>query len=222
MADETLNPLRQGPESYGNLGDAVGTIIRNAALDSEVCIPCKVISYDRESNTAVVHPLVKVVLTKEQVSRAEIGPVPVFAMGTQQFVINFPVKEGDLGWLIANDRDITNFIDTLGEGPPNTYRIHSFNDGVFYPDMIRGYAINEYDTDALVIQSKDGKQCISVGPNQIYLRHDVGVTIDAPGCTVTGPFQAQSVTAGNGITTTAVDGNGKILNFAGGTLVGAV
>lgn len=222
MADEILNPNRQGPENSTNLGDAMATILRNAALNSESCIPCKVVSYDRDANTAIVHPLIKVVLTNEKVSRAEVGPVPVFALGSQQFVINFPLKAGDLGWLVANDRDITAFLESLSEVEPPTYRYHSFNDGVFYPDMIRGYTIDELDAESLVIQSKDGKQKISIGPNQLFVKHDVGVTIDAPACTITGPMQAESVTAGNGVTTTAVDGNGKILNFAGGSLVGAI
>lgn len=222
MAETILNPNRQGPENYGNLTEAMSAMLRTAALDSEVCLPCRVVSYDREKNTAIIHPLIKVVLTSESVSRSEIGPVPVFALGSQQFVINFPLKPGDLGWMIANDRDITKFLESLGESEPDTYRVHDFNDAVFYPDMIRGYTINEYDSESLVIQSKDGKQCVSIGPNQIFLRHDVGVTIQAPGVTVNGPLQADSLTAKNGITTTAVDGNGKILNFAGGSLVGSM
>lgn len=219
MADNP-NPLRQGPENYTDLGDMLGQIMSIMSKQLENMLPCRVISYDRTNNTAVVQILVKIVLTGGEQERAQVGPVPVFVAGGGNYVISFPLKPGDLGWLIANDRDITKFRESLDMAAPGTYRTHSFNDGVLFPDPIRNFTTDGEDTN-MVIQSMDGTQRISMGDNQLHITHPVGMTVDAPGMTFNGAFQADSVTAKNGITETFVDANGKIMNFAGGSLVGS-
>lgn len=221
MANTAPNPLRQGPENYSDLGDVLATVMGVLSRQIENMLPCRVISYDRAANTAIVQPLMRVILTGGEQPRAQIGPIPVFAAGGGNYVFNFPLKAGDLGWMLANDRDISAFVESLDESAPATFRTHSFNDAVLFPDPIRNFDTTGQD-GSVVLQSMDGAQRIAMGDNQITLTHPAGVTIDALGATVNAPLQADTLTASNGITGTFVDGNGKILNFVGGTLVGAV
>ena len=138
------------------------------------CLPATVQSYDRVSNIATVRPLVSVVAASgESVPRAAVASVPVLALGSGEFFINFPLKPGDLGWIIANDRDISLYKQGLAESRPNTLRKHSFEDGLFVPDILRNYTIDAEDLDAnLVVQHKDGKVRVAVWEKQVKITAD--------------------------------------------------
>lgn len=168
-----------GPEDYADMANGLTKIIANAFMKSENMLPAKVISYDRTANTAIVQPLIKIVMTASNYSRGQIGPIPVFAFGAGNFVINFPIKIGDLGWIQANDRDISAFEQSLAESLPATYRTHSFNDAVFFPDVIRNFSTAGEDGN-MVIQSLDGTTKISLGASQIHLVHPTKVLITSP------------------------------------------
>lgn len=136
-------------------------------------LPAKVLSYDRVRNIAVVQPLIMVLQTNGQtVSRAQIAEVPVLALGGGGYVLNFPLKKNDLGWIEASDRDISLFLQAHGEAQPNTARLHSFEDGRFVPDAFAQYVIEGEDAAAVVLQSLDGS---------------VRIAIDAAGVRIIGP-----------------------------------
>lgn len=194
MAD-TPNPLRQGPEDYADLGNMLGKVMSILSQRLENMLPCRVVSYDRQANTAVVQILIKIILTASEQSRAQIGPVPVFAAGGGGFVVNFPLKAGDLGWVLANDRDISAFMESLSEGAPSTFRTHSFNDAVLFPDAIRNFDTSGED-GRMVIQALDGSTRISLGADSVLVKHPTLVKIDAPNAEFTGNVSvAQTLTA---------------------------
>ena len=192
----TWSPLHQGPEDYADMANALAKVMSNAFMKSENMLPVKVVSYNRTANTAVVQPLIKIVTTGNTYSRSQIGPIPVFAFGGGNFVINFPLKPGDLGWIMANDRDITGFQTTLAESNPATYRTHDFNDSVLFPDVIRNFTTSG-ENGNMVIQSLDGTQKISIGVNQIHLVHPTLVTVDAPNSQFNGNLTATGTITGN-------------------------
>lgn len=137
-------------------------------------LPAKVVSYDDVTNRAVVKPLVMVKTTDGQkVSRTQIPNIKVFRFGGGGFFIRFPIKAGDFGWLKANDRDISLVFQRGGlEDWPNTDRLHSFSDAMFFPDTLKDWAIDGANSDALVIQSMDGSVCVAL--------HDGKITMKAP------------------------------------------
>ncbi|SUW68951.1 phage baseplate protein [Bordetella avium] len=45
---------------------------------------------------------------------------------------------------------------------PNTERLHSFSDAMFFPDTLKDWAIDGENSDALVIQSMTGAVCVSL------------------------------------------------------------
>lgn len=193
MAD---NPLRQGPEDYADMGNMLQKVIAKALQQSENMLPVKVVSYDREKNTAIVLPLIKIILTAEVKSRVQIGPIPVFAFGGGNYVINYPLREGDLGWMLANDRDISKFMESLAESEPNTYRTHSFNDAVLFPDAIRNFTTSGED-ERMVIQTLDGTVRISLGEADIRLKHPTLVTVETPLAEFTGDIHATGTITGD-------------------------
>lgn len=150
-------------------------------------LPAKVIAYDRTTNRAQVQPLIVMVNTSnEQIVRAQIASVPVFQIGGGGFVMSFPIVPGDLGWIKANDRDISLFKAAYAQSAPNTQRKHNFSDAVFIPDsFMRDVVINGEDDGNLVIQSIDGTVRIAIWGDKVKITAPA-VLIDTPTTTCTG------------------------------------
>jgi len=167
-------------------GDLIGTfrhILGKFLQGVDDMLPAQVISYDRSTNRAVVQPLVMLLTTDNKtVQRPAVASVPVIQYGGGGFVVSPPIKAGNLGWIKANDRDISLFLQSFNNSAPNTVRKHSFSDAVFIPDVMTGYTIDGEDTDNLVIQSLDGSTKISVGDAGIKL---VAVAVEITSDTLT-------------------------------------
>lgn len=134
-------------------------------------LPAVVEAHDRAANRVKVRPLVSMVTTGQAVlSRASIPSVPVLRLGGGGFFISFPLALGDFGWVKATDRDISLFLQSLSEAKPNTKRMHSFEDAVFIPDVIRAYDIATADANSLVIQSTDGNTKFAIKNGEITLK----------------------------------------------------
>lgn len=133
-------------------------------------LPAKVIAYDRTTNRVQVQLLIAVVTTNgAQISRPQIASLPVLVLGGGGFMLSFNLNPGDLGWVIANDRDISLFLQTYHQSAPNTGRIKNFADGLFVPDIMTGYTINSEDASNAVLQSTDGTVKISLGTGKITI-----------------------------------------------------
>jgi len=147
-------------------------------------LPAIVIAYNRTTNLATVQPLISMVTTlNDIVPRGQIASVPVFQAGAGGFMVNFPAKPGDLGWIKSNDRDISIFKQLWGFCTPNTRRMHSFEDGVFYPQVFKDFTIESEDSANLVIQKLDGSVRIALWADQIKVTAPT-VIIDAPTTTI--------------------------------------
>lgn len=170
------------------------------AQGTDDMLPAKVIAYDRTTNRAQVQPLIVVIDTNNnQIPRAQIASVPVLQIGGGGFVVSFPLQTGDLGWIKANDRDISLFLqNSYIQAAPNTQRMHSFEDALFIPDsFMKGVVIDGADSGNLVIQKNDGTVKISLGDDkitilapEIVLQADTSITLDAPITTITGAIES--------------------------------
>lgn len=158
----------QDPADDGTLGGVLRATFRKLLQGVDGMLPARVESYDREANVATVRPLVAVLTTDGgRVSRAQVARVPVLALGGGGFVLNFPLKAGDLGWIEASDRDISLFMQAMDEAQPNTYRMHSFEDGRFIPDVMSQFSVGDVADDAMTLQSLDGSVRIEISPSRI-------------------------------------------------------
>jgi hypothetical protein len=185
-ADLQNNPLTNRRPSDSSFANGIRHVLDLHALRSEKMVPAKVVSYDRKSNTATVQPMLMLVdMNDDTRSRNQISELPVFSLGGGGFHINFPLKAGDLGWMIAADRDISLFMKNLEEARPTTFRTHKFSDAWFIPDVFRKYTINSEDDSAMVIQSTDGETRISIDNGKITITAPESVKIDTPMATFT-------------------------------------
>lgn len=192
MAAASTNLLiNTRPGESRRLLTALDAMMRQTAIRDDNMIPAQVISYDRVKNTAQLQPMIKVVtVTNTTMSRHSLANIPVISLGGGGYNINFPLKAGDLGWIIAADRDLSTFLEDLTESPPNSTRIHQFADSWFIPDVFRKYTIASEDSsdEAMVIQSTDSTVRISISQSsgQVKITAPTMVIVDAPQTTFTG------------------------------------
>lgn len=180
-----LAPPSINPTDYGSLTGILQFVLSKFLQGIDNQLPAQIVSYNRTSNLAQVQPLIPMVTTNGIIiQRAALQSIPVQIDGGGGFLISFPVTGGDLGYIQANDRDISLFLQSFSASVPNTARKHSFEDAVFVPAVMKGYTIAGGDSDNLVIQSLDGTVKVSLGAASIL--------IEAP---------AVSIVSGTGITT---------------------
>lgn len=167
MADFHANPSRDPANDDSLLGMARQILDKFLASVDDM-LPARVVSYDRQSNRAAVLPLVRLLTTDgRQVGRAQIASVPVLRAGGDGVVLSFNLKAGDLGWIKANDRDISIIMQSYSESAPNTLRKHSFQDALFIPDEMTGVTISAEDADHTTLQTLDGATRLAVWPEFI-------------------------------------------------------
>ena len=129
-------------------------------------LPAQVMNYDRETNRVQVQILITMISTSgEQMPRPVVGSVPVIIMGGGGFSLSFPINPGDLGWIMAADRDISLFLQSYSQSPPNSNRVKNFADGLFIPDAMKTYNYSSSTEGYFELQSNDGTLNISMGVN---------------------------------------------------------
>ena len=142
MTDTSFSPFSSNPANNDSLSGLLRLVLRKWTQYLDNQLPAEVVAYSRSTNRAQVQPLILAVTTNGiQIKRAQIASVPVRMWGGGGTVASANLVAGDLGWLHANDRDISLFKQSFGNAPPNTKRQHSFEDAVFEPDPIEGVTI---------------------------------------------------------------------------------
>jgi Phage protein Gp138 N-terminal domain len=212
---ESTNPLLGNTSSdKQRLLGALLSALRSHELTSDQLLPAVIQSFDRVNNIAVVQPLVQWVdVDNNQYNRHQLVGINVLSLGGGGFNISFPLKQGDLGWILAADRDISLFKQSLQNAAPNTGRLHSFEDGWFVPDVLRNYSINSADSAAMVIQSVDSTTRISISEGSITITTPSAVNLVSPNVTTSG-----NLSAGSGVTGTLTSTTGKVGTFQNGIL----
>lgn len=216
----TINTPSIDPADFDSLAGTFKFIFKKLMQGVNGMLPAQVVSYDRASNRAKVQPLINLLTTGgEQITRASISQVPVINIGGGGFVLSFNLNPGDLGWIVAADRDISLFLQTLRAAKPNTDRMNDFADSFFLPHPMAGYSVS--GTDA-VLQSLDGAVKIALSNNKITITaptveintdaanvNATAVNIESATCEITSPSVTITSTTGVNMTTPtlAVIGN---------------
>ena len=160
-------------------------LIRNMLQSLEIVIPAVVEKYDREKNIVTLQPAVNHVLTDYTEEKRSLVEVPCVNPYGNAIGINFPLKKGDTGWLIAADRDTENFQQLLQTTRPKTFRLHAYQFGFFIPDKVHDFKIHEDDADALVIETLDYKTRISIKQGQITIVSSNNIKVETKTANVT-------------------------------------
>ena len=200
MATNHANPSRDPANDDSLLGMA-RQILDKFLQNVDDMLPARVVSYDRTTNRATVVPMIKVLSTdNRQIGRAQIASVPVMQFGGGGVALSFALTAGDVGWIKANDRDISLFLQAYRDNAPNTMRKHSFQDAVFIPDVMRGMTIAGEDAENAVLQTLDGATRISVGAAGISLVSGANsVKLGSGWTTITGPLTINGIVFGTHI-----------------------
>lgn len=182
------NPSRD-PANDGTLLGMARQLLDKFLQGVDDMLPARVISYDRATNRATVLPLVKLLTTDgRQVGRAQVASVPVMQFGGGNVALSFNLVAGNLGWIKANDRDISLILQSYTENAPNTLRKHSFQDAVFIPDVMHGMTIAGEDAGNAVLQTLDGSVKVAIWPDRVKLAAGaLSVTVGPSSVDVVGP-----------------------------------
>lgn len=215
MVDLSNKPLvNQAPPERAHWPSALIAAFELQGLKLNKLIPATIVEYDRAQNMATVQPQIMLLdVSDNSRSRQPIANVPVLSLGGGGFHLNFPLKDGDLGWILAADRDLDQFVENLSEASPNTLRRHSFADSWFIPDVFRKYTINGSDSGAMVLQSTDGTTRISISEGVINIYAPTSMLITTPTATFSNNVQVNGTLTVSGLTT--VNGGFNALGTGG-------
>lgn len=144
-------------------------IYRCNSMDTDNCMPAIVEEYDRENHVVTVKPCINITAATGETIERESITATVMSICGGNFIMNFPLKEGDTGWLITADRDISLFREQRKVINANTNRIHSIEDSFFIPDRVNDFKIEAEDENNLVIQNLDRNVKISLGEDEIKI-----------------------------------------------------
>ena len=163
-------PVFHNPNNDDSLTGTFNEVLREQLRVTDDMLPARVISYDRSTNRAIVQPQIQMIDTEGNLhSRAPNSNVPVLLLGAGNFFISFHLPPDSLGWIKASDRDLSLFRTTFTERPPNTLRMHTFEDSLFIPDVMTGHNIAAEDAQAMVISNTDGTVRVSLNEARIKL-----------------------------------------------------
>ncbi|QRE00526.1 hypothetical protein [Burkholderia phage BCSR129] len=191
MSDQ-LSVTSERPGDSSSLDAAVAFALSSAMLDLDKCIPAQVAEDNyraRGDGKVSVQPMIKRTrVDGTTVDRPQLMDIPVLSLGAGGFMVNFPLKKGDLGWIVACDRDISLYLQSVEQKsygnassqPAPITRTHSFSDAWFIPDVLRKYVIHGGDEAAMVIQSLDATVRVSLFPDRIEINSPTTALIKAP------------------------------------------
>lgn len=190
------------PANNGSLAGAIQFAFKKMMQASvNGMLPAQVIAYDRQANRVQVKFMITVLTTDgNQVPRPQIASIPALILGSGTMMINLNIQPGDFGWVQASDRDISIFLQSFAQSPPNTARMFSFADGLFIPHKMTGYTLSNDDLNNDVLSSMDGNRKIVFTPTGINVVVKQGVNAS----TIEVSPAAINTTVTNGAITTTV------------------
>lgn len=182
MAQQPNNPPSIDPANEDNLPGLFRHVFNKLMQGVDGMLPARIVAVndDRNNPRVTVLPLINIVTTGGgQVSRAQIASIPVFQFGAGGYMLSFPLNPGDLGWILASDRDISIFLQSYNQSQPQTFRKQNFADSLFIPDAMRGFTIDAEDADNPVFQKADGSVRLALWPQFAKITAPRGLGINA-------------------------------------------
>ena len=175
---------------------------KEQAMKAGICVAdiVKVIKYDESKMIVDVQPLTKYPDEEKFERKPQILSVPVALVYGGGFVIRPVYEAGDLGFVVYLDRDSDSTIAKGGEADPNTERLHSGDDAVFFGGVrIGSKQITGLPSKKLCMATDDASIYIVVGKDKINVKGDVEIegNVDITGdVKITGKVEVtQTVTA---------------------------
>ena len=163
MSDKVQGVPSYNPADTSSVAGGLKMFKKNIFSDLECCMPCVVQSYDASTNTVMVLPAINVATSIGEYVKRGVIKLTAWRFALGGFVVHYPIKAGDTGWIIASDVDTSLFKQEKTIADPNTYARHKYHFGYFMPDSMSGYAVGSSDEGRLVLQNQAGTEKISIG-----------------------------------------------------------
>ena len=159
-----------------DLDGIIQSHIDNFETQLNTTLPAEIVSFDSETQTATVQPLIYEVYSDGISSRLpEIDDVPVMFPSAGGGMITFPIKAGDEVLLVFSQRDIDKWSVQGGESIPSTQHYHEYNDAIAIVGLSSNKNSLKANTDDVQIRfdDADGELC------SITLGADKSISLDS-------------------------------------------
>lgn len=149
-----------------SLAKVIQDMVDKQLMDLHTAMPGTIVSYDYGTNMAVVQPALKRKFKNTAATNLPlISNVPVYFPSVGKAHIRFPVKAGDEGQIVFQERSIDKWMSLGGQVDPEDPRKFHLSDAVFYPgklSQVSPYASKSKQTS---IEIKNEKSWIEIFPN---------------------------------------------------------
>ena len=171
-ANSIKNTPTANPANDNDLPGTMLEVLRAFLMNVDDMLPVEVVSYDRATNRATVKHFIQSVETGgDNKDKASIISCPTLYLGSGGFSITFNISEGNKGWIKASDRDLSAFLEAYDKQPPESARIHVFDNGIFIPDVMEALNVAAEDETAMLISNDDGSTKISLSAARLKIKH---------------------------------------------------
>ena len=141
--------------------------------------PAIVESFDRSNARATIKPAFMAKNSNgESIEQDFLYNVPVRFCGGGGFAASLPLENGDTGWLIFCDRDLSAFKQSRKVSPVNTNRMHAQEDAFFLPDAMQTNNVSGSDSGKAVFQAIDGSIKVAMSDSEVEVIGDLNITGD--------------------------------------------
>lgn len=157
--------------------EVVKALIEARLVDAHTTLPARVVSYDKNTRTASVQPIVRAPQRRETGTKLEALPVlsrvPVMFQCTSRNGISFPIESGDLVWVMFSEHSLAGVLISDGDvSDPKSPARFSLQGAVCIPGFHTLSAVSDQsDDNAMVVHgdsiklgSKSASQKVALVP----------------------------------------------------------
>lgn len=179
MSKTTYDPFADTIEQY------INRAVNKAIKSLQTCIPA-IVKEVKSRDKVIVSPAVQQTSADWTSFNWSDLTVPVYtpAGNSGKAVLSFPVKVGDIGWIIAGDLDPTLFYqDTTKPARQGVFDRHNYKYGFFLPAKITEIDIDSEDEGGVVVKNNNSK--IVIKENEINIESNNTLQINAKSVSIT-------------------------------------
>lgn len=143
--------------------DALNDYLQSRFLDVHVCLPGRLVSYDKNAQTGDVQICVRRLVEdgsggSVQETFPKLHAVPIDQMQSANFFASFPIASGDFVWVHFVEQSMDNWVSKGGESVDEPIK-RRFDLRDCYATLARNpkTPINETESDSLVIGGKGNR-----------------------------------------------------------------
>ena len=171
----------------GDSAQALMELIRRMFLEIHTCVPGEIISFDSNTQTAIVRGCIRNTIigqdgTTSYIYQPEIRDVPVVFLYSQNsgFSFTYPIRPGDQCLLFFSERSYDNWLEKGSEQDPietGVPRSHQYTDAFALVGISPyTYSIQDFNEEGIELRNKDRSVRLTL-TNESFVIHNGRVEI---------------------------------------------